>query len=58
MMEEQHEIFINMAVNAWNIQIDRTTKLFNALTDDQLKTRSSAWEEQWNLLIGPYHCCA
>jgi uncharacterized damage-inducible protein DinB len=34
--ETQQAVFVQMALKAWNIQVERTTKLFNALSDEQL----------------------
>ncbi len=36
MVKDPQQLFVNMALDAWNIQIDRTNKLFNSLSDDQL----------------------
>jgi hypothetical protein len=36
MVKDQQQLFVKMALDAWNIQIDRTNKLFNSLSDDQL----------------------
>lgn len=33
--QTQQEVFAQMALKAWNIQVERTTKLLNALSDDQ-----------------------
>jgi uncharacterized damage-inducible protein DinB len=32
----QQQVFVQMALKAWNIQIERTNKLLNTLTDEQL----------------------
>ena len=52
MVKEQHELFVKMALDAWNIQIDRTTKLFNALTDDQLKQEVAPGRNSGIYLLG------
>ena len=36
MIKDPQQLFVNMALDAWNIQIERTNKLFNSLSDDQL----------------------
>ena len=36
MAKDHDELFVKMALDAWNIQIDRTNKLFNSLSDEQL----------------------
>lgn len=36
MVKDHDEIFVKMALDAWNTQIDRTNKLFNSLSDEQL----------------------
>jgi uncharacterized damage-inducible protein DinB len=33
--QTQQEVFAQMALKAWNIQVERTTKLLTALSDDQ-----------------------
>lgn len=35
-MKNQQDLFVQMALDAWNIQISRTNKLFDSLTDEQL----------------------
>lgn len=35
-MENQSELFIKAALSAWQLQVDRATKLFDSLTDEQL----------------------
>ena len=52
MVKEQQELFVKMALDAWNIQIDRTTKLFNALTDDQLKLEVAPGRNSGIYLLG------
>lgn len=52
MIRNQHELFIKMALDAWNIQIDRTTKLFNGLTDDQLKGEVAPGRNSGVYLLG------
>jgi hypothetical protein len=52
MVKEQQELFVKMALDAWNIQIDRTTKLFNALTDDQLKQEVAPGRNSGIYLLG------
>ena len=32
----QKELFIKMALDAWNIYIERTNKLFDGLSDEQI----------------------
>src|SRR5690348_4394461 len=36
-MENQNHFIIKLAVDAWQLQIDRATKLFDALSDTQLQ---------------------
>ena len=52
MGKDQHELFVKMALDAWNIQIDRTTKLFNTLTDDQLKQEVAPGRNTGTYLLG------
>ena len=52
MIKDKHELFVKMALDAWNIQIDRTTKLFNALTDNQLKQEVAPGRNSGIYLLG------
>ena len=36
-MENQHDGITKLALNAWQTQLDRTTKLFESLSDEQLQ---------------------
>ena len=36
-MQTQEQLFIKIALDSWNIQIDRTNKLLETLTDEQLQ---------------------
>ncbi|HEY4156392.1 MAG TPA: DinB family protein [Puia sp.] len=36
-MPEQKELFIKIALDAWNVYVDRAGKLFESLTDEQLR---------------------
>lgn len=51
-MTDQEKLFIKMAMDAWNIQIDRTTKLINALTDEQLQREVSPGRNTGIYLVG------
>ena len=52
MKTDQHELFIKMALDAWNIQIERTNKLFNSLTDDQLQKEVAPGRNSGIYLLG------
>ena len=47
-----NELFVKMALDAWNIQIDRTNKLFNALSDDQLSQEVAPGRNSGIYLLG------
>src|ERR1044072_800014 len=46
------ELFIKMTVDAWNTQVDRLTKLFDALTDEQLVTETAPDRNTGIYLLG------
>jgi hypothetical protein len=52
MVKDQQQLFIKMALDAWNIQIDRTNKLFNSLSDDQLKEEIAPGRNSGSYLLG------
>ena len=51
-MIDQKQLFIKMALDAWSIQIDRTSKLFNSLSDDQLKQEVASGRNSGTYLLG------
>jgi hypothetical protein len=52
MVVDQQQLFVKMAMDAWNIQVDRTNKLFNALSDDQLKQEVAPGRNSGTYLLG------
>ncbi len=49
---DQQQLFVKMALDAWNIQVDRTTKLFDSLSDDQLKQEVAPGRNTGIYLLG------
>ena len=52
MVVDQQQLFVKMALDAWYIQVDRTNKLFNALSDDQLKQEVAPGRNTGVYLLG------
>ena len=52
MVAEQQQLFVKMALDAWYIQVDRTNKLFNSLSDDQLKQEVAPGRNSGVYLLG------
>lgn len=52
MKKDQQELFVKMAIDAWNIQIDRTNKLFNSLSDEQLSQEVAPGRNSGIYLMG------
>ena len=52
MIKDKYELFVQMALAAWHIQVDRTNKLFNSLTDDQLKQEVAPGRNSGFYLLG------
>ena len=48
----QQEAIVQMALKAWNIQVDRTTKLINALSDEQITEEIMPGKNTTAYLIG------
>ncbi|HEX6223508.1 MAG TPA: DinB family protein [Chryseolinea sp.] len=48
----ERQLFIKMALDAWNIQIDRTSKLFTSLPDDQLQQEVAPGRNTGVYLLG------
>lgn len=46
------ELFIKMTVDAWNTQVTRLTKLFDALSDEQLATQTAPDRNTGIYLLG------
>src|SRR5688572_27026206 len=46
------ELFIKMAVDAWNTQCTRLTKLFDALSDEQLAAETAPGRNSGIYLLG------
>jgi len=51
-MNNQQNLFVKMALDAWNIQIDRTTKLFDSLSDEQLSAEVAHGRNTGIYLLG------
>ena len=51
MMNDQ-QLFVKMALDAWNIQIERTSKLFNSLSDEELKQEVAPGRNSGIYLLG------
>jgi hypothetical protein len=49
---EEKEILVKMALSAWQTQLDRTTKLINELTDDQLTKEIAPGRNRGIYLVG------
>lgn len=52
MINDKYELFVKMALDAWNTQVERTNKLFNSLTDDQLKQEVAPGRNSGFYLLG------
>lgn len=48
----QHQLFVKMALDAWNVQLDRTTKLFDFLSDEQLRQEVAPGRNSGIYLLG------
>jgi hypothetical protein len=51
-MTRTEDVFLKMALDAWNIQIDRTTKLIETLDDDQLQREVAPGRNTGVYLLG------
>lgn len=51
-MTDQEKLFIKMALDAWTIQIDRTSKLINSLSDEQLQQEVAPGRNTGIYLVG------
>jgi hypothetical protein len=51
-MTDQQTLFVKMALDAWNIQIDRTNKLINALSDEELQKEVAPSRNTGTYLLG------
>ncbi len=51
-MDNQIELAIKIALDAWHAEITRTDKLFNELTDEQLQSEVSAGRNTGTYLLG------
>jgi len=51
-MNNQQDLFVKMALDAWNIQIDRTNKLFDGLSDEQLSAEVAPGRNTGTYLLG------
>src|SRR5688572_6494550 len=49
---EQKQIFIQIAINAWNIQIGRADKFFNAINDESLRKEIAPGKNRIIYLLG------
>jgi hypothetical protein len=51
-MENQNEFIIKLALEAWQLQINRATKLFESLTDAQLQKQVAPNRNSGVYLLG------
>ena len=51
-MIDQQTLFVKMALDAWNIQIDRTNKLIDSLSDDELQQEVAPGRNSGSYLVG------
>lgn len=51
-MIDQQTLFVKMALDAWNTQIDRTNKLINALSDEELQKEVAPSRNTGTYLLG------
>ncbi len=51
-MQTQNELFVKMALDAWNIYISRTNKLAESLTDEKLQNEVSSGRNSGLYLLG------
>ena len=51
-MTQTKDVFLKMALDAWNIQIDRTTKLIESLSDEELQREVSPGRNTGIYLVG------
>lgn len=51
-MQTQNELFVKMALDAWNVYISRTNKLAESLTDEKLQNEVSAGRNSGMYLLG------
>jgi hypothetical protein len=48
----QQALFVKMALDAWNIQIERTNQLFDSLTDEQIASEVAPGRNTGTYLLG------
>lgn len=51
-METQHALFVKMALDAWNTQSSRTTKLIQSLSDEALASETAPGRNTGTYLLG------
>lgn len=51
-MTDQKSLMIKMGLDSWNTQVDRTDKLFNALSDEQLGNEVAPGRNSGTYLLG------
>jgi hypothetical protein len=51
-MKDQENLFIKMALDAWKIQIERTSSLINSLSDEQLRQEVAPGRNSGVYLLG------
>lgn len=51
-MIDQQTLFVKMALDAWNTQIDRTNKLINSLSDEELQKQVAPARNTGTYLLG------
>ena len=47
-----HQLIIKMALDAWNVHVNRSNQLFNSLTDEQLQEEVAAGRNSGIYLLG------
>jgi hypothetical protein len=48
----QHALFVKMTLDAWNIQVERTNKLFDSLSDEQIAAEVAPGRNTGTYLLG------
>src|SRR4051812_28911897 len=49
---EYNQVFVQMALHAWNVQIGRTDKFFDAIADEDLKKQVAPGKNTFFYLLG------
>ena len=51
-MIDQQQLIIKMALDAWNFQLNRSTKLFDSLSNEQLQKETATGRNSGTYLVG------